>query len=87
MQIEEYPDLLQLSRERLGTASWRLRLDIILFAPTTASIIAKRYPEAVEAFAREIAPEETISLSELARQAKGSKEHIKKIRLPTHLQA
>lgn len=86
-QIEEYPDFLRLCRDRLGTTGWRLTLDILRFTPTTASIIAKRYPEAAEAFAREIAPDELTSLQELARQAKGSKEHVKKIRPPADRQA
>ena len=86
-QIDQYPDFLRLCRDRLGTTGWRLTLDILRFTPTTASIIAKRYPEAAEAFAREIAPEETTSLRELARQAKGSKEHVKKIRPPADRQA
>ena len=86
-QIEEYPDFLRLCRDRLGTTGWRLTLDILRFTPTTASIIATRYPEAAEVFAREIAPDGTTSLRELARQAKGSKEHVKKIRPPADRQA
>ena len=86
-QIEEYPDFLRLCRDRLGTTGWRLTLDILRFTPTTASIIATRYPEAAEAFAREIAPDGTTSLRELARQAKGSKKHVKKIRPPADRQA
>ncbi len=86
-QIEEYPDFLRLCRDRLGTTGWRLTLDILRFTPTTASIIATRYPEAAEVFAREIAPDGTTSLRELARQAKGSKKHVKKIRPPADRQA
>jgi DNA repair photolyase len=86
-QIEEYPDFLELCRDRLGPTGWRLTLDILRFTPTTASIIARRYPEAAAVFAREIAPEGTTSLRELAREAKGKAEHVKKIRPPADRQA
>lgn len=87
-QIDEYPEFLQLCRDRLGTTGWRLTLDILRFTPTTAAIIAKRYPNAADAFAREIAPEQSNSLQELARMAKRrSKEPIKKIRPSADRQA
>ena len=86
-QIEDYPDFLRLCRDRLGTTGWRLTLDILRFTPTTASIIAKRYPEAAIVFAREIAPGETTSLRDLARHAKSGNTHVKKIRPPADRQA
>ena len=86
-QIDEYPDLLALCRDRLGSTGWRLTLDILRFTPTTASIIARRYPEAAAVFAREIAPEGTLSLQELARNAKRGDGHVKKIRPPADRQA
>jgi len=62
-------------------------LDILRFTPTTASIIAKRYPEAAVTFASEIAPDCRRTLGELAREAQGGEEHVKKIRPPADRQA
>jgi hypothetical protein len=53
----------------------------------TASIIAKRYPKPAVTFAGEIAPGEDKTLGDLAREAKGSDEHVKKIRPPANRQA
>lgn len=86
-QIEEYPDFLELCRDRLGTTGWRLTLDILRFTPMTASIIARRYPQAAAVFAREIAPEGPATLHDLARDAKGSDPHVKKLRPPAERQA
>ena len=86
-QIDTYLDFLALCRDRLGKTGWRLTLDILRFTPTTASIIAGRYPEAAAVFAREIAPAASSSLRELARNAKGGAEHVKKIRPPADRQA
>jgi hypothetical protein len=86
-QKEVYPDFLKLVRDRLGTSGWRLTLDILRFTPVTASIIAKRYPKAAVTFASEIAPDSHRTLGELAREAKGGEEHVKKIRPPADRQA
>lgn len=86
-QKNVYPDFLKLIRSRLGPSGWRLTLDILRFTPVTASIIAKRYPKPAVTFAREIAPDGKKTLSALARDAKGSDEHVKKIRPPAERQA
>lgn len=86
-QKEVYPDFLKLVRDHLGTSGWRLTLDILRFTPVTASIIAKRYPHAAKTFASEIAPDGDRTLGELAREAKGGEEHVKKIRPPADRQA
>ena len=86
-QRELYPEFLELCRERLGTRGWRLTLDILRFTPTTASIIAKRYPEAASTFANEIEPEGGLTLTGLARRAKNADAHVKKIRPPAERQA
>lgn len=67
-QRDVYPEFLELCRERLGKTGWRLTLDILRFTPVTASIIAKRYPDAAETFAREIEPRANESLGRLARE-------------------
>ena len=85
-QIEEYPEFLEFCRERLGTSGWRLTLDVLRFTPTTAYIIAKRYPEASIAFAGEISAGSSGDLGALARAAKGAAEHVKKIRPPAERQ-
>jgi hypothetical protein len=73
--------LLRACRDRLGESGWRLVLDILRFTPTTASIIASRYPQAAALFAEELGSTAgDSSLRELARTAKKSKEHVKKIR-------
>lgn len=77
-QKDVWPDFLKRIHERLGTSGWRLTLDILRFTPVTASIIAKRYPKAAVTFAGEIAPDGKKTLSALAREAKGSEEHVKK---------
>jgi len=80
-QRDTYPELLRLCRDRLGENGWRLVLDILRFTPTTASIIALRYPRAAAIFAEELGPTTAdCSLRDLARTAKGAKEHVKKIR-------
>lgn len=86
-QKDVYPNFLRLIRDRLGTTAWRMTLDILRFTPVTASIIAKRYPKPATTFASEIAPDGNRTLGELAREAKGSKEHVKKIRPPADRQA
>ncbi len=86
-QRDVYPEFLELCRERLGPTGWRLTLDILRFTPTTASIIARRYPEAATTFAHEIAPADEKSLRELAREAKRAEEHVKKMRPPADRQA
>jgi hypothetical protein len=86
-QKEVYPDFLKLVRDRLSTTGWRLTLDILRFTPVTASIIANRYPQPAITFANEIAPDHNKTLGELAREAKGSEAHVKKIRPPADRQA
>ena len=86
-QRDLYPEFLELCRDRLGPSGWRLTLDILRFTPVTASIIARRYPEASAAFASEIAPDGGKSLRQLAREAKGAEQHVKKIRPPADRQA
>jgi len=86
-QKEVYPDFLKLVRDRLGTTGWRLTLDILRFTPVTASIIANRYPQPAMTFANEIAPDSNKTLGELAREAKGREEHVKKIRPPVDRQS
>jgi hypothetical protein len=57
-------------------------LDILRFTPVTASIIAKRYPKAAITFAHEITPDGHRTLGQLAREAKGGEEHVKKMNDP-----
>ena len=86
-QREIYQEFLDRIVNTLGTTGWRLTLDILRFTPSTASIIAKRYPEAASAFAEEISPGSGDSLAALARSARSAKEHVKKIRPPAERQA
>jgi DNA repair photolyase len=86
-QKEAYPDFLRLMRDHLGNTDWRLTLDILRFTPVTAAIIAKRYPKEAVTFAGEIATVAHKTLSELAREAKGNDERVKKIRPPAERQA
>ena len=82
-----YADFLSMMHARLGTTGWRLTLDILRFTPVTASLIAKRYPEAAQTFAGEIVPDGNATLAELAREARRSAGHVKKIRPPAERQA
>ncbi len=84
---ELYPELLGRCREKLGRSGWRLTLDILRFTPSTASIIARRHPDAATLFADELSPETPRTLTQLVREAKASEERVKKIRPPAARQA
>ncbi len=86
-QIDDYPELLEMCKSYLGSSNWRLTLDILRFTPSTASTIAKRFPAAAEKFAREISADDHSSLKQLAKDARSSKEYVKKIRPSAERQA
>ncbi len=72
-QKDSYPELLTRCKELLGKTNWRLTLDILRFTPTTASIINNRYPKAAGIFASELDSDSKLSLSQLAKNARGAK--------------
>lgn len=79
---EEYPELLELCRDRLGNSGWRLTLDILRFTPGTATRIAKHYPDVAEKFAQELSPDLEKTFVELAVDGRDEK----KIRPPASRQ-
>jgi hypothetical protein len=70
---EDYVSLLQQCRDLLGATGWRLTLDIMRFTPHTAATIGRRYPDAAADFARELEPDGSATLQELAHAGAGEK--------------
>lgn len=77
-----YPQLLESCRDLLGARGWRLTVDLPRFTPRTLVTIGKRYGTLAEEFHRELDPEGSSSLRELAREGQAEK----KLRPPVERQ-